>query len=271
MRPACWPRTRGRRSRPRDRQRTRERGARPSPVENSVAGLSIDGTASEEIDRHVDRARDTGHLARRQPAGIVEAVGKDHDRAAAALACRDALSHLGDRIVQRRGAEGRHGRHRLGKRPEAARERRDLVEPRVEREDRRLVARAPASSKGGSPPRARSASVCSMLPLTSNSRATLTPARLTRKSEMGLSLPLIHDLEILCRQILHETAPVIADHGRHPHQVDAGLEGRHRRLALRLHIAANRDRPRRPAKFPRSSGEGNPCSRTCIPSVLPTS
>ena len=68
----------------------------------------------------------------------------------------DALGRLRDRVVQRRRAERHDAAQRVRQRLQARRERRDLFELRVEREDRRLR-RAPrrASSGRASPLRAR--------------------------------------------------------------------------------------------------------------------
>ena len=85
-----------------------------------------------------------------------------------------------------------------------------------------------------------------MLPLTSNSSATLTPARSLRKSVIGRADAAVEDLEIARRQVLNETALVIADDGamRTRSTLDlnvatgaAGAGGARGRLTMRLHAA----------------------------------
>ena len=94
----------------------------------------------EDVNRHVNAARDRRDFRRLQAAPVVVTVGEYDDRAAAAFARADALGRLCDGVVQRRGAK-RHDRgHRLRQRFEARRERLHLIESGVEREHRRFVA-----------------------------------------------------------------------------------------------------------------------------------
>ena len=216
VRPACWPRT------------TWPPVQAARSLSGPVSGDCVPGPRrnvgrrvvdrrddAEDVDRHVDRAGDAGHFARRQPAGVVVAVGEDHDRAAAAVACARRAQPFGR---SRRAATWRRtaspSTSDSGS-AETARERRDLVEPGVEREDRRLVRRSPASSGDAAPPRARRRIVPSMLPLTSNSRATLTPARSRRKSLMGRGSPPSRISKSRAVRSLHETALSVPHHGGH--------------------------------------------------------
>ena len=57
-------------------------------------------------------------------------------------------------------------------------------------------------------------SVASMLPLTSNSSAMLTPPESLRKSVIGSRLAAVEDLEVARRQILDEATFPVADDGR---------------------------------------------------------
>ena len=60
-----------------------------------------------------------------------------------------------------------------------------------------------------------------MLPLTSNSTATLTPARSRCRSVIGRGLTAVEHLEVARGQILNEPPLPIADHGRDANHVDA--------------------------------------------------
>ena len=101
-----------------------------------------------------------------------------------------------------------------------------LVEMRVEGEDRRLVARRvhPAEDMGGRFARVRQ-ECPSMLPLTSNSTATLTPAMSVRKSAIAPGLPAVEHLEVVRLEIPDEPSLLVADDGRDPDEVDARFEG----------------------------------------------
>ena len=82
-----------------------------------------------------------------------------------------------------------------------------------------------------------------MLPLTSNSIATLTPARSRRKSVIGRVTPPSIDLEIARGQVLDEPALLVADHRGDPDEVDARLERRDGRLPGLLALWRRLTRP----------------------------
>ena len=63
-----------------------------------------------------------------------------------------------------------------------------------------------------------------MLPLTSNSNATLTPPMILAEVGDRARLAAVGHFEIAHRQILNEPAFLIADDGGHPDQIDARLE-----------------------------------------------
>ena len=170
-----------------------------------------------------------------ESARVVDAVGEHDDRAAPSFAlCRRAAPSAAIASCSDVAPNGTTSIIEAGSVLQTGRERRALVELRVEREDRGFVARRrPASSAGASPPRARSADAPSMLPLTSNSSATLTPAIVVPEIGDRPRLSVVEHLEVARRQVLHEAALAIADDGGDAHQVDADLERRDRwRLAF---------------------------------------
>ena len=145
-------------------------------VDASSAGLSMDGDDAEDVDRHVDGARERRHLGGRQMAGVVGAVGQHDDRAPTALALADPRRRRGDGVVQRRRAERHDLVDRLGQRLQPGREWRALVEMRIEGVNGRFVARGVQPAEQMACRFARVRQLPSMLPLTSNSTATLMPA-----------------------------------------------------------------------------------------------
>ena len=183
----------------------------------------------EDVHRHIDPARDGGHLRRLQPAPGVVAIGEDDHCAPPALAGADSLRGFRNRIVERRRPERDDRRHRVGQRLQTGRERLDFVEPRVEGEDRRFVATIePAQNMGcglarvGETPFHAAADV--------EEQGDTDAGGVGTEIRDGARPPAIEHLEIVRRQIAHEPALVVAHHSCDADDINARLERGHRWL-----------------------------------------
>jgi hypothetical protein len=194
----------------------------------------------EDVHRHVDPARDGGHLRRLQPAPGVGAIGEDHDRAPPALAGADPLRGFRNRIVERRRPERDNRRHRLGQRLQTGRERLHFVESRVEGEDRRFVATIePAQNMGrclarvGETPFHAAADV--------EEQGDTDAGGVGTEIRDGAWPPAVEHLEIVRRQIAHEPALVVAHHSCDADDINAGLERGHRWLLREQFACQSKD------------------------------
>ena len=183
----------------------------------------------QDVHRHIDPARDGGHLRRLQPAPGVVAIGEDNDRAPPALAGADSLRGFRNRIVERRRPERDDRRHRVGQRLQTGRERLDFIEPCVEGEDRRFVATIePAQNmdrglaRVGETPFHAAADV--------EEQGDTDAGGVGTEIRDGARPPAIEHLEIVRRQIAHEPALVVAHHSCDADDINARLECGHRWL-----------------------------------------
>ena len=174
-------------------------------------------------------AADTSSGVRRL--AVVDAIGEDHDGAAQPGTIREPLRRLANRIVQRRGAE-RRNRLQLGLAAVSSRVNGVTSDSRVSKV--KTAASSCCWSSQLSTWRAASrasSSRDSMLPLTSNSSATLICAGVGPEFGDLPGEPAVEHLEVAHRQVLDEPALLVADHRVHADELDARLE-RGNRLVL---------------------------------------
>jgi hypothetical protein len=194
----------------------------------------------EDVHRHIDPARDGGHLRRLQPAPGVGAISEDDDRAPPPLAGANPLRGLRNRIVERRRTERDNRGHGVGQRPQTESERLDFVEPRVEREDRRFVATIqPAQNMGRCFTRACETSLHAAADV--EEQGNTDAGGVGAKIRDGARPPAIEHLEIARRQVAHEPALVVAHDSCDADNINTRLERCHRWL-LSEQFACQSDR-----------------------------